>query len=388
MNIHEYQAKDLFKNYGINVLKGRIAYTAQEAFAVASSINTKKWIVKAQIHAGGRGKGGGIKLANSLEEVKILSDKIIGMNLVTHQTGQEGKKVLKVYVEEACDIKKEFYLGIVLDRTIGKFVIMASTEGGMDIENVAENYPDKIYKEVIDPLLGIETYQARKIAFFLKIPKECINDSIKQIKLLYNLTLEKDFTLVEINPLILTQQHELIALDAKVNIDDNAIFRNKDLLDLLDKSEVEAKELEAEKYDLSYVKLDGKIGCMVNGAGLAMATMDIIKLKGSSPANFLDVGGGANKEKVKGALKIIVSDNDVKSILINIFGGIMRCDIIASGIVEAAKEINLDKPLIVRLEGTNVEAGKKILQDSKLKIITANDLEEAAIKAVAQVEKK
>ena len=388
MNIHEYQAKDLFKNYGINVLKGRIAYTAQEAFAVASSINTKKWIVKAQIHAGGRGKGGGIKLANSLEEVKILADKIIGMNLITHQTGQEGKKVLKVYVEEACDIKKEFYLGIVLDRTIGKFVIMASTEGGMDIENVAENYPDKIYKEVIDPLLGIETYQARKIAFFLKIPKECINDSIKQIKLLYNLTLEKDFTLVEINPLILTQQHELIALDAKVNIDDNAIFRNKDLLDLLDKSEVEAKELEAEKYDLSYVKLDGKIGCMVNGAGLAMATMDIIKLKGSSPANFLDVGGGANKEKVKGALKIIVSDNDVKSILINIFGGIMRCDIIASGIVEAAKEINLDKPLIVRLEGTNVEAGKKILQDSKLKIITANDLEEAAIKAVAQVEKK
>ena len=388
MNIHEYQAKDLFKNYGINVLKGRIAYTAQEAFDVASSINTKKWIVKAQIHAGGRGKGGGIKLANSLEEVKILSDKIIGMNLVTHQTGQEGKKVLKVYVEEACDIKKEFYLGIVLDRTIGKFVIMASTEGGMDIENVAENYPDKIYKEVIDPLLGIETYQARKIAFFLKIPKESINDFIKQIKLLYNLTLEKDFTLVEINPLILTQQHELIALDAKVNIDDNAIFRNKDLLDLLDKSEVEAKELEAEKYDLSYVKLDGKIGCMVNGAGLAMATMDIIKLKGSSPANFLDVGGGANKEKVKGALKIIVSDNDVKSILINIFGGIMRCDIIASGIVEAAKEINLDKPLIVRLEGTNVEAGKKILQDSKLKIITANDLEEAAIKAVAQVEKK
>jgi len=388
MNIHEYQAKDLFKNYGINVLKGRIAYTAQEAFDVASSINTKKWIVKAQIHAGGRGKGGGIKLANSLEEVKILSDKIIGMNLITHQTGQEGKKVLKVYVEEACDIKKEFYLGIVLDRTIGKFVIMASTEGGMDIENVAENYPDKIYKEVIDPLLGIETYQARKIAFFLKIPKESINDFIKQIKLLYNLTLEKDFTLVEINPLILTQQHELIALDAKVNIDDNAIFRNKDLLDLLDKSEVEAKELEAEKYDLSYVKLDGKIGCMVNGAGLAMATMDIIKLKGSSPANFLDVGGGANKEKVKGALKIIVSDNDVKSILINIFGGIMRCDIIASGIVEAAKEINLDKPLIVRLEGTNVEAGKKILQDSKLKIITANDLEEAAIKAVAQVEKK
>ena len=299
---------------------------------------------------------------------------------------QKGKKVLKVYIEQACEIKKEFYLGIVLDRSKGKFVMMASTEGGMDIEKVAEETPEKIFKVLIDPSEGIKDYQIRQLGFNLLIPKEAFKSFSKQVNLLSKLASEKDFTLVEINPLILTNQNEVMALDAKVNIDDNALFRNQDLKDLLDETEVDPKELEAEKYDLSYVKLDGKIGCMVNGAGLAMATMDIIKLKGSSPANFLDVGGGASKEKVKGAFQIIISDKDVEAILVNIFGGIMRCDIIAEGIVEAAKEINLNKPLVVRLEGTNVEEGKKILQESKLDIIAASDLEEAAEKIVKVVE--
>ena len=304
------------------------------------------------------------------------------MNLVTHQTGPKGKKVLKVYIEEGCQIKKELYLGIVLDRAKGKFVMMASTEGGMDIEKVASETPEKIYKVDIDPLLGISDFQARQIVFALNLPNEAQKNFITQIKLLSQISREKDFTLVEINPLILTEDNEVIALDAKINIDDNALYRNADLKDLLDETEVDPKELEAEKYDLSYVKLDGKIGCMVNGAGLAMATMDIIKLKGSSPANFLDVGGGASKDKVTGALKIIISDQDVEAILINIFGGIMRCDIIA------ANEIKLNKPLIVRLEGTNVEKGKMILKESGLEIITAADLEEAAEKAVSVVEGK
>ena len=384
MNIHEHQAKELFKQYGIKILNGKVAYSAEEAFNIAKNIGDDKWVVKAQIHAGGRGKGGGVKLANSLAKVKSAAEEIIGMNLVTHQTGPNGKKVLKVYIEEACNIKKEFYLGIALDRSEGKFVVMASTEGGVDIEEVASNNPKKIFKVYIDPLLGVESYQARQIAFFLNLPKESIENFIFQLKLLSNLLVEKDLTLVEINPLILTDKNEVIALDAKINIDDNALFRNKELLKFLDETEIDPKELEAEKYDLSYVKLDGKIGCMVNGAGLAMATMDIIKLKGSSPANFLDVGGGATKENVKGALKIIISDKDVEAILVNIFGGIMRCDIIALGIVEAAKEINLDKPLIVRLEGTNVEKGKSILEKSGLKIITASDLEEAASKIVKE----
>ncbi len=310
------------------------------------------------------------------------------MNLVTPQTGAKGKKVLKVYVEQACEIKKEFYLGIVLDRSKGKFVIMASTEGGMDIEKVAEETPEKIFKVILDPSDGIKEFQIRQLAFNLLIPKTAFKSFNKQVSLLSKMASDKDFTLVEINPLILTNDNKVIALDAKVNIDDNALFRNQDLKELLDESEVDPRELEAEKYDLSYVKLDGKIGCMVNGAGLAMATMDIIKLKGSSPANFLDVGGGASKDKVKGAFKIIISDRDVEAILVNIFGGIMRCDIIAEGIVEAIKEINLDKPLVVRLEGTNVEEGKKILQESGLDIIAASDLEEAAEKIVSVVEGK
>ena len=386
MNIHEYQAKNLFREYGLNILKGNVAFSSDEAVDIAKNIDSAKWVVKAQIHAGGRGKGGGIKIANSLKEVKELSESILGMNLVTPQTGAKGKKVLKVYIEQACEIKKEFYLGIVLDRSKGKFVMMASTEGGMDIEKVAEETPEKICKVLIDPSEGIKDYQIRQLGFNLLIPKEAFKSFSKQVNLLSKLATEKDFTLVEINPLILTNQNEVMALDAKVNIDDNALFRNQDLKDLLDETEVDPKELEAEKYDLSYVKLDGKIGCMVNGAGLAMATMDIIKLKGSSPANFLDVGGGASKEKVKGAFQIIISDKDVEAILVNIFGGIMRCDIIAEGIVEAAKEINLNKPLVVRLEGTNVEEGKKILHESKLDIIAASDLEEAAEKIVRVVE--
>ena len=387
MNIHEYQAKQLFSAYGINVLKGDIAFNVDDAVKIAEGIDSKKWVVKAQIHAGGRGKGGGVKIANSIKEVEEYSNNILGMNLITPQTGVEGKKVLKVYIEEGCLIKKEYYLGIVLDRAKGKFVMMASTEGGMEIEKVAEEMPEKIIKVILDPLMGLNGFQARQLSFALEIPKEAMKDFVRQVTLLSKIAVEKDFTLVEINPLILTEDNKVIALDAKVNIDDNALFRNSDLKELLDESEVDPKELEAEKYDLSYVKLDGKLGCMVNGAGLAMATMDIIKLKGSSPANFLDVGGGASKEKVSGALKIIISDKDVKAILINIFGGIMRCDIIAEGIVEAVNEMKLDKPLIVRLEGTNVERGKEILSNSGLEIVTAKDLEDAAEKAVSIDEK-
>jgi succinyl-CoA synthetase beta subunit len=388
MNIHEYQAKELFKEFGIKTLKGKIAFSSEEAVEIAKSLESDKWVVKAQIHAGGRGKGGGIKIANSIEEVKSYSNQIIGMNLITPQTDPQGKKVLKVYIEEACKIKKEFYLGIVLDRAKGKFVMMASTEGGMDIEKVAAKTPEKIFKVDIDPLINVSDFQARQIAFSLNIPNQALKDFLKQIRLLSKISEEKDFTLVEINPLILTEDNQVIALDAKINIDDNALFRNQELKSLVDESEIDSKELEAEKYDLSYVKLDGKIGCMVNGAGLAMATMDIIKLKGSSPANFLDVGGGASKEKVVGALKIIISDKNVEAILINIFGGIMRCDIIAEGIVEAVKEISLDKPIIVRLEGTNVERGKEILKNSGLEIVTAIDLEDAAEKAVSLTGKR
>ena len=386
MNIHEYQAKELFRNYDIKVLNGKVAFSTEEAIKIAKEIDATKWVIKAQIYAGGRGKGGGIKLANSLEEVKKFSDEIIGMNLITPQTGLAGKKVSKIYLEEACDIKKEFYLGIVLNRAEGRFTIMASTEGGMDIEKVASESPEKIFKISIDPLLGLSNFQARKIGFSLGISKAAFKSFIRLLERLTILSKEKDLTLVEINPLVLTKDDKIIALDAKINIDDNALFRQSELSNLLDISEVDPKEIEADKFDLSYIKLNGKIGCMVNGAGLAMATMDIIKLKGSSPANFLDVGGGASKDKVKGALKIILSDKDVKAILVNIFGGIMRCDIIAKGIVEAASEIDLDKPLVVRLEGTNVEDGKRILDQSDIKVITASDLDDAASKVVNLVE--
>ncbi len=386
MNIHEYQAKELFKNNNIDVLKGEVAFSAEEAIKIARKMNVEKWVVKAQVHAGGRGKGGGVKIANTIDEVEQYTENMIGMKLITPQTGDAGKKVLKVYIEEACKIEKEFYLGLVLDRSIGKFTVMASTEGGVDIEEVASKNPEKIFKIVIDPLLGLSDYQARNLGFSLQLPKEAFNSFISQAKSLVKLCRDKDLTLVEINPLILTNDNKIIALDAKINIDDNALFRQLELAKLLDENEVDSREIEAEKYDLSYVKLEGKIGCMVNGAGLAMATMDIIKLKGSSPANFLDVGGGATKEKVKSALKIIISDQDVEAILVNIFGGIMRCDIIAQGIVEAASEIDLVKPIIVRLEGTNVNEGKGILEKSGIRIITAKDLEDAATKVVNLVE--
>ena len=386
MNIHEYQAKEVFRKNKINILEGKVAFSSKEAVKIAKELKGNSWVVKAQIHAGGRGKGGGIKIAHSLEELKSYAEAMIGMNLVTPQTGPQGKKVSKIYIEKACKIEKEFYLGLVLDRSKGRFTVMASTEGGMDIEKVASESPDKIYKVTIDPSIGLSDYQARKIAFSLKIPNQTIKNFIEQASSLVSLSKQKDFTLVEINPLVLTNDANIIALDAKINIDDNALFRQAELLKMFDENEVDQKELEAEKYGLSYVKLEGKIGCMVNGAGLAMATMDIIKLKGSSPANFLDVGGGATKEKVKGALKIIVSDNDVEAILVNIFGGIMRCDIIAQGIVEAAEEVVLGKPMVIRLEGTKVEEGKKILENSGIKVITASNLEDAASKAVGLVE--
>ena len=397
MNLHEYQGKELLASFGVTIQRGIVAKTASEAVAAGKELTettgTSWHVVKAQIHAGGRGKGGGVKLAKSLEELETIAGEIIGMQLITPQTPPEGKKVNQVLVAEdvyypGASEPSEFYISVLLNRATGKNMIMYSTEGGMDIEKVASETPEKIFKVDIDPLMGINDFQARQIAFSLNIPNQALKDFLKQIKLLSKISVEKDFTLVEINPLILTEDNQVIALDAKINIDDNALFRNKELKSLVDESEIDPKELEAEKYDLSYVKLDGKIGCMVNGAGLAMATMDIIKLKGSSPANFLDVGGGASKEKVTGALKIIISDKNVEAILINIFGGIMRCDIIAHGIVEAVKEISLDKPLIVRLEGTNVEKGKEILKKSGLEIITAIDLEEAADKVVSVIGKR
>ena len=381
MNIHEYQAKQLFNSYGINVLKGDVAFNVDDAVKIAEGIDSKKWVVKAQIHAGGRGKGGGVKIANSIKEVEEYSNNILGMNLITPQTGVEGKKVLKVYVEEGCQIKKEYYLGIVLDRAKGKFVMMASTEGGMEIEKVAEEMPEKIIKVILDPLMGLNSFQARQLSFAFGIPKEAMKDFVRQVTLLSKIAVEKDFTLVEINPLILTEDNKVIALDAKVNIDDNALFRNSDLKELLDESEVDPKELEAEKYDLSYVKLDGKLGCMVNGAGLAMATMDIIKLSGGDPANFLDVGGTASAETVEAGFRIILKDPNVKAILLNIFGGIVRCDRVANGVVQAYKNIGeISVPIVVRLQGTNSEEGAKIIRESGLEVFSTNTLQDAADK--------
>ena len=387
MNIHEYQAKKLLSDFGVPVPNGFPAFSVEEAVKNANKLNGKKTVVKAQIHAGGRGKAGGVKVVNSINDVKSEAERILGSTLITHQTGPKGKEVKRLYIEEGCDIGKEFYLSLLVDRKTSKITIIASTEGGMDIEKVAAEYPEKIYKEIIDPHLGFTEYQCRRIAFFLKIPSTALNDFVRQVLLLAKAAVEKDLLLIEINPLILSEDLKVIALDAKINIDDNALFRNSELKKLIDETEVDKKELEAEKLDLSYVKLDGKIGCMVNGAGLAMATMDIIKLKGSSPANFLDVGGGASKEKVVGAMNIILSDKDVKAVLVNIFGGIMRCDVIAEGIVEAAKKNNINIPLVIRLEGTNVEKGKNILKSSGLSIISATDLEEAATKIVDLVEK-
>ncbi len=382
MNIHEYQAKELLSKYGVAVPMGKVASHEDEAEQIAKDLNVKKFVVKAQIHAGGRGKGGGVKIANMLDEVKRLASEILGMNLVTHQTGPEGKLVKKVLVEEASDIATELYLGMVIDRATEKIVIMASQEGGMEIEEVARTNPEKILKEYVDPTVGLLPYQCRKIAYFLGLKGKTVNKAVKFILGLYQVFTEKDCSLAEINPLIVTNDGDVFALDGKMNFDDNALFRHPDIEKMHDPNEEDPTELEAKKWGISYVKLDGNIGCLVNGAGLAMSTMDIIKHHGGEPANFLDVGGGATADQVLQALKMILSDPNVKAIFINIFGGIMKCDTIAEGVISAAKEVGIEVPLIVRLEGTNVELGRKLLSESGLNIITGSDMREAAGKAV------
>lgn len=385
MNIHEYQAKSLLAKYGVTVPKGGVAYTAEEAKTVARDLGGPVLVVKSQIHAGGRGKGGGVKVVKSVEEVAVTAKEMIGMQLVTHQTGPEGKEVKRVYVEEGCDIARELYLGAIIDRANDCITFMASTEGGMEIEEVAAETPEKILMVSIDPATGIMPFHARKIAFGLGLEGKQVSAAVKFIMALYKAIVDTDASLVEINPLVITGDGDVIALDAKMNFDDNALFRHKDIAELRDPDEEDPAELEAAQYDLNYIKLDGNIGCMVNGAGLAMATMDIIQLNGGSPANFLDVGGGATKEKVTEAFKIILKDDNVEGILVNIFGGIMRCDVIAEGVVAAAREVALSVPLVVRLEGTNVDLGKKILAESGLPILSADDLGDAAEKIVKAV---
>jgi succinyl-CoA synthetase beta subunit len=382
MNVHEYQAKDLMRKFDISVLKGDIAETPEQAVAVAKKLGGKVWVVKAQIHAGGRGKGGGVKLAKSIEEVEAYAKEILGMQLVTHQTGPEGKKVNKILIEEGCDIDHEYYVGIVLDRTTSKITMMASSEGGVEIEKVAAETPDKIIKVSIDPAVGFTSFIGRKLGYGIGLEGAPLKKAIQFFKSLYDLYIAKDCSIVEINPLVTTKDGDVIALDAKLNFDDNAMFRQPDILEYRDPTEESSQELEASQYGLSYISLDGNIGCLVNGAGLAMGTMDIIQIFGGEPANFLDVGGGATKETVEKAFSIILEDTKVKAILVNIFGGIMKCDIIAEGVVAAAKSLELKVPLIVRLEGTNVNLGKKILNESGLDIIAADDLGDAAAKAV------
>ncbi|MDH4466809.1 MAG: ADP-forming succinate--CoA ligase subunit beta [Bacteriovoracaceae bacterium] len=383
MNIHEYQAKQLMRKFNISVLAGEVAYTDEEACNVARTIGGNVWVVKAQIHAGGRGKGGGVKVAKSLDEVKKLSKQIIGMNLYTHQTGPEGKKVHKVLIEQGCEIAHEYYVGIVLDRSLGKLVMMASSEGGIEIEKVAAETPEKIIKVVIEPAVGFTPFIGRKLAYGMGVEDEAVQKKmISFFEGLYNLYTSKDCSIAEINPLVVTKDNNVIALDAKLNFDDNALFRHPDIQAYFDPTEESPQEIEAHEAGLSYISLTGNIGCLVNGAGLAMGTLDIIKLHGGDPANFLDVGGGASKEMVEKAFSIILRDKNVKAILVNIFGGIMKCDVIAEGIIGAAKSLDMKVPLIVRLEGTNVALGKKILNESKLKIIAANDLADAAKKAV------
>ncbi|MEB7800022.1 ADP-forming succinate--CoA ligase subunit beta [Staphylococcus xylosus] len=385
MNIHEYQGKAIFRSMGVAVPEGRVAYTAEEAVEKAKELDSKVYVVKAQIHAGGRGEAGGVKIAKSLSEVETYANELLGKTLVTHQTGPEGKEVKRLYIEEGCDIQKEYYVGFVIDRATDRVTLMASEEGGTEIEEVAAETPEKIFKETIDPVVGLAPYQARRIAFNINIPKESINKAAKFLVSLYNVFIEKDCSIVEINPLVTTGEGEVLALDAKVNFDDNALFKHKDIQELRDLEEEDPKEIEASKYDLSYIALDGDIGCMVNGAGLAMATMDTINHFGGNPANFLDVGGGATKEKVTEAFKIILGDEQVKGIFVNIFGGIMKCDIIAEGIVAAVKEVELTLPLVVRLEGTNVEKGKEILKESGLAIEPAATMAEGAQKIVKLV---
>jgi len=385
MNIHEYQGKEILRKYGVAVPNGKVAFTVDEAVEAAKSLGTDVCVVKAQIHAGGRGKAGGVKVAKNLDEVRTYAEELLGKTLVTHQTGPEGKEVKRLLIEAGCDIKKEYYVGLVLDRSTSRVVLMASSEGGMEIEEVAAKTPEKIHKETIDPLTGLAPFQAKRIAFKIGIPKELVNQAAKFFIGLYNVFVEKDCSIAEINPLVVTGDGKILALDAKLNFDSNALYRHPDILEYRDLDEEDPKEIEASKYDLSYISLDGNIGCMVNGAGLAMSTMDIIKYYGGEPANFLDVGGGATAEKVTEAFKIILSDPKVKGIFVNIFGGIMRCDTIATGVVEAAKQVELKVPLVVRLEGTNVELGKKILQESGLDIIPAETMADGAQKIVELV---
>jgi succinyl-CoA synthetase beta subunit len=385
MNIHEYQGKEVLRSYGVSVPNGQVAYSAKEAVDVAKQLDSSVYVVKAQIHAGGRGKAGGVKIAKNLEEVRTYAEEILGKTLVTHQTGPEGKEVKRLLIEEGCDIKQEYYVGLVLDRVTSRVVMMASEEGGTEIEEVAEHSPEKIFKEVIDPAVGLQGYQARRLAFNINIPKEQINKAVKFMLGLYKVFVEKDASIAEINPLVTTGDGNVMALDAKLNFDPNALYRHKDILELRDLDEEDAKEIEASKYELSYIALEGNIGCMVNGAGLAMATMDIIKHYGGDPANFLDVGGGATAEKVTEAFKIILSDKNVKGIYVNIFGGIMKCDVIAEGVVEATKQVGLEIPLVVRLEGTNVDLGKQILKDSGLNITAAESMADGAEKIVSLV---
>ncbi|MBI5940416.1 MAG: ADP-forming succinate--CoA ligase subunit beta [Caulobacterales bacterium] len=398
MNIHEYQAKQLLAKYGVAVLKGGVAYTPAEAVQVAKELAAEMtnpvWVVKSQIHAGGRGKGrftddpagkGGVRVVKSADDVAAAAEAMLGKVLVTHQTGPAGKEVKRVYIEQGSDIRRELYLGMLIDRATSRVTIMASTEGGMEIEEVAAHSPEKILKVAIDPVQGFQPYHGRQLAFGLGLEGKQVGAAVKFMGAMYKAFIELDFSIVEINPLVVTGDGDVVALDAKINFDDNALYRHKDIEEMRDESEEDPAELEAARHSLNYIKLDGQIGCMVNGAGLAMATMDIIQLYGGSPANFLDVGGGATKERVTTAFKLILSDPNVEGILVNIFGGIMRCDVIAEGVVAAAREVSLNVPLVVRLEGTNVELGKKILSQSGLPIIAADNLADAALKVVKAV---
>ena len=394
MNIHEYQGKELLSRYGVTVVKGSVAYTVDEAVKAAEELGGPVYVVKSQIHAGGRGAGrfkdnpdgaGGVRVVKSIDDVRASAAEMLGHILVTKQTGPDGKEVKRLYIEDGCDIARELYLGMLLDRETSRLTMMASTEGGMEIEEVAHATPEKILKVSIDPATGMLPFHARKLAFGLGLEGKQIGSAVKFMLAMYKAFTELDCSIIEINPLVITGAGEVVALDAKVNFDDNALYRHKDVMELRDEDEEEPMELEAAQHELNYIKLDGNIGCMVNGAGLAMGTMDIIKLYGGDPANFLDVGGGATKERVTTAFKIILSDPNVEGILVNIFGGIMRCDVIAEGVVAAAREVSLNVPLVVRLEGTNVDQGKQILADSGLPIISGDDLGDAAKKIVKAV---
>jgi len=387
MKIHEYQAKEILRGFGVSVPQGKLVNTAAEAEAAATELLAKKpvCVVKAQIHAGGRGKGGGVKLAKSPAEARAIAEKMLGMQLVTHQTGPAGQKVRKLYIEEGCDIARELYLGLTLDRASSRNTFMASAEGGVEIEEVAEKHPEKILREACDPVIGLGAYQARDLAFGLGLSGTAVNSFVKFATAMYKAFVETDASIIEINPLVVTKQGEVICLDAKINFDDNALFKHKAIAALRDPDEEDPREAQAKEFDLSYIALDGNIGCMVNGAGLAMATMDMIQNAGGMPANFLDVGGGADEKKVTAAFKIILGDPTVKAVLVNIFGGIMKCDVIAAGIIAAAKQVKLHVPLVVRLEGTNVQQGKDLLASSGLPIIAADDLGDAARKAVASL---